>query len=131
MFYHDALSLMTAKDTIQWMKDEDIYKRWLLPVNGLNAGTIFERRPVGNSPEFMPMDNSLHKDVDDGVRRHIAYTLKLKADDKKKFSLSTPERGSSAYHRVWNKDGYVDCGVPSSKRIIQDTGKFLRSLHQR
>jgi hypothetical protein len=90
LFYHDALSLMTAKDTVAWMKEKGIYERWLLPVNGLNAGTTFEGRPVGNSPEFMPMDNSLNKDVDDGVRHHMAYTFHLKDHDKKKFTLSTP-----------------------------------------
>jgi hypothetical protein len=27
MFYHDALSLMMAKDTIKWMKEEGHYER--------------------------------------------------------------------------------------------------------
>ena len=32
VFYHDALLLMTTKDTITWMKEIGIYKRWLLPL---------------------------------------------------------------------------------------------------
>jgi hypothetical protein len=28
LFYHDALSLMTAKDCIAWMKDKNIHARW-------------------------------------------------------------------------------------------------------
>lgn len=35
--------------------------------------------------------------------------------------MSTPTRGSSAYFRIWEN-------VPSSKRIIEDTGKFLHAI---
>ena len=30
---HDALVLMTAKETIQWMKEKKYYHSWLLPMN--------------------------------------------------------------------------------------------------
>jgi hypothetical protein len=30
-FYHDALSLMTAKEMILWMKAKKNYKWWILP----------------------------------------------------------------------------------------------------
>ena len=33
-FYHDALAQMTAKSTIQWMKDNTNYNRWLIPQLG-------------------------------------------------------------------------------------------------
>ena len=32
---HDALVLMTAKETIYWMKEKGYLHRWLLPLNGL------------------------------------------------------------------------------------------------
>ena len=38
---HDALVLMTAKETIQWMKEKNYYHRWLLPMNGLQDGTHY------------------------------------------------------------------------------------------
>ena len=60
---HDALVLMTAKETIQWMKEKNYFHRWLLPMNGLQDGTPYDGRPVGNSPEFMPLDNSLNRDI--------------------------------------------------------------------
>ena len=60
---HDALVLMTAKETIQWMKKKNYYHRSLLPMNGLQGGTPYAGRPVGNSPEFMPLDNSLNRDI--------------------------------------------------------------------
>ena len=60
---HGALVLMTAKEMIQWMKEKNYYHRWLLPMNGLQEGTTYAGRPVGNSPEFMPLDNSLNRDI--------------------------------------------------------------------
>ena len=59
----DALVLMTAKETIKWMKEKKYYHRWLLPMNGLQDGTPYDVRPVGNSPMFMPLDNSLNRDI--------------------------------------------------------------------
>ena len=38
---HDALVLMTAKETIQWMKENNYYHRWLLPMNVLQEGTPY------------------------------------------------------------------------------------------
>ena len=60
---HDALVLMKAKETIEWMKEKNYYHRWLLPMNGLQDGTPYAGRPVGNSPEFMPLDDSLNMDI--------------------------------------------------------------------
>ena len=60
---HDALVLMTAKETIEWMKEKNYYHRWLLPMNRLQDGTPYAGRPVGNSPEFMPLYNSLNMDI--------------------------------------------------------------------
>ena len=65
--YHDALSLMTAKDCRQWMIEKDYLKHWMLPQNqlfenekGLNA---YKDWPVGDSPEFMPWDTLLIRDL--------------------------------------------------------------------
>ena len=60
---HDALVLMTAKETINWTKEKGYLHRWLLPLNGLQDGTPCAGCPVGNSPEFMPLDNSLNRDI--------------------------------------------------------------------
>ena len=32
---HDAFVLMTAKETINWMKEKGYLHRWLLPLNGM------------------------------------------------------------------------------------------------
>ena len=54
LIVHDALVLMTAKETIQWMKEKNYYHCWLLRMNELQDGTTYDGHPVGNSPEFMP-----------------------------------------------------------------------------
>ena len=61
--FHDALVLMTAKEKIKWMKEKKCFHRWLLPMNGLQDGTPYPGRPVVNSPEFMPLDNSLNRAI--------------------------------------------------------------------
>lgn len=102
------------------MKDRGIYGRWLL-LMGINQGTCYFGQTIGNSPEMMPMDSTLNKDVNDSVRYHISLTFHLPKDDEIKFSMSTPKRGSQAYHRVWEE-------VPSSQQIIEDTDWFLIAI---
>jgi hypothetical protein len=36
VFYHDALMLMTAKETVEWMEQKGYFERWFLPVYGLH-----------------------------------------------------------------------------------------------
>eukprot|EP00978_Attheya_sp_CCMP212_P008683 scaffold20425_cov45-Attheya_sp.AAC.1 len=128
-FYHDALSLMTAKDTIEWMKQKDYYKRWILPVNDLHRNDpslkAYFDRPVGDTPEAMPWDCSLNQDIHRDVDHHVLYTQLLPEEDDQKFSMSTPKRGASAYKRLLD----VDSGnSPTSERIIQDINKVFKSL---
>ena len=123
LFFHDALSLMTAHDTVQWMKEKDYYKYWLLPVLGCNDivgenKSCYARRPVGNSPELMCLDMSLNKDVRECLRMHVSLTQHLNRYNPLRFSLATPKEISRAMTRL------VDPGpsgvVPTGKRIIQD-----------
>ena len=71
LFYHDALSQMNCKDTIDWMREPDILQHWILPEHGYNAGTKYADHAVGNTPEVMPLDCSLFHDLDEGVNKHI------------------------------------------------------------
>jgi len=130
-FYHDALSLMTAKSSAVWMKEmqfkgKSYYDRWILPALGLydDDSTLkyYKDKPVGNSPENMPLDNSLNNDLHESNRRHIAWTSRLEIDDPRKFDLSTPIRGTHAYTRIWNDV------CPSSRRILQDVNKVFTSM---
>ena len=131
-FYHDALSLMTCADSIEWMKKEGIYKHWLLPCNGLNEGTDYSDKPTGNSPEFMPLDCSLFQDIYLALSRHIIYTGCLDKNDPKKFSFSSLQKATHSFSRLWT--GYdknqenANEGYPSSERIMQDIEKIVTSL---
>ena len=114
---------MTCGDTIEWMRQNRCLKYWLLPLNGLNDGTAYAGRPVGNSPEMMPWDNSLNKDLDDVFKRHAAFTKNLPIGDPLKFCSSTPKRLDSAYTRLVDPALGDHGGIPSSNRIVQDIKK--------
>ena len=67
---HDALMLMTTKEKINWMKQKGYLHIWLLPLNGLQDGTLYAGRTVGNSNKFMPLDNSLNRYIFHSLRVH-------------------------------------------------------------
>ena len=71
---HDALVLMTSKETINWMKEKGYLHRWLLPLNGLQDGTPHAGHPVVNSLEFMPLDNSLNRYILQSFRFHCVLS---------------------------------------------------------
>ena len=123
-FYHDALSQMTAKSTVEWMKTEGYYKRWLIPQKGCNAGTVYANRPVGNSPEFMPLDNSLNQDIQVSLSLHCAITAHLPDADSRKFSMRTPKTIVEGIDKIWGAEG----DIPNSKRIMHDCDKALNAF---
>ena len=71
---HDVLVLMTAKETVEWMKENNCFHCWLLPMNGLQDRTPYAGRPVGNSPEFMPLDNSINRNILHPLRFHCVLS---------------------------------------------------------
>ena len=137
-FYHDALSLMTANETIEWMQSMGYMKHWIFPMHNLNGNIkhYTNAKPIGNHAEAMPWDNCLNKDHDDIVLAHVAATTLLDKDDPKKFSLATPKHVSSAYRRIYNNPPFIregdtepvmplGEGGPFPKRIAQDILKIL------
>jgi hypothetical protein len=125
MFYYDALTLMTAKETIAWMKEKGYFERWMLPANGLHTDDPSLKhhfcKPVGNSPQMMPWNTSLNQDVKYAVDRHVMNTADFEEDDPLMFSLSTPKRGARAFMRILE-------GGPSGERIIHDIKKVVGSM---
>ncbi|GFH53203.1 hypothetical protein CTEN210_09679 [Chaetoceros tenuissimus] len=125
-FYHDALSLMTSKDAIKYMKEKGIYKHWLLPEAGLFSKEHdpslkrYQGRPVGNSPELMPLDSCLNRDIHMAVDTACADTAAMKDDDPKKFSMRTPKHGTSAYLRLLQTNVAI--------RIVQDIDLFPKAV---
>ena len=72
---HDALVLMASNKKIEWMKENNYFHRWLLPTNGLQDMTPYNGCPVGNSPEFMPLDNILNRDILKSLRFHCGENI--------------------------------------------------------
>ena len=59
----DVLVLMKLKETIKWMKENNYLHCFLLHINVLQDITLYAERPVGYSPEFIPLYNSLNRDI--------------------------------------------------------------------
>ena len=129
-FYHDALTQMTDRRCVSWMKETGIYSRWVKPELGCNDEIVAENklgvlttnrryagRPVGNSPELHPLDNSCFRDFRVNLALNVAASWKLPRNDPCKFSLATPSEISRAILRLWDKDTGT---VPTSRRILQD-----------
>ena len=127
-FYHDALSLMKAKECTDWMKESDTFKRWILPLNELNKGMPYAGHPVGNSPELMPLDCSLFADLKHDVFHHCIVTNHLPENDPHKFSLLTVKRGVSTFLRLLAPTLERNTGSPSSGRIEQDIDRWIVNL---
>ena len=128
--FHDSLVLMTAKDMIKRMKEKNCFHCWLLTMNGLQYGKPYAGRPVGNSPEFMPLDNSLNRDILQSLRFHCVFSrfvIDGEGTDKEerniRFSLSTPKEISRGLKGIWESK----MGTPSSKQIIQDVDLALKA----
>ena len=105
--------------------------RWLLPLNGLQDGTPYAVRPYGNSPEFMPLDNSLNRDILQSLRFHCVLSHAIidgkeitEEERKLCFSFSTPREIAGGLKRLWDSK----IGTPSSARIIQDVDLALKAL---
>ena len=128
---HDALVLMTTKETIEWMKEKNYYHRWLLPMNGFQDGTPYAGLPVGNSPEFMPLDNILNRDILYSFCFHCVlsrFVLDGEGTDEEernmRFSFSTPKEITRGMKRIWESK----MGTPSLERIIEDVDLALKAL---
>ena len=64
---------MTSTECRSFMKINGILQHWILPQNNLNSGMTYANRPIGKSPEMIPMDSSLNKDLHEAVKEHRLY----------------------------------------------------------
>ena len=72
---YNTLVLMTAKEKINWMKQNSYLSIWLLPLNGLKCGTPYAGCPVGDIPKFVPLDNSLNREILNSLRMQLCFEL--------------------------------------------------------
>jgi hypothetical protein len=62
-FYHDALMIMTCEKSKAYILEHDLLKYWLLPLDDLQKGTRYHNSIPGDSPEMMPLDETLNMDI--------------------------------------------------------------------
>ena len=82
------------------MKQNDYLPIWLLPLNELQYGNPYAGRPVGNNPKFMPLDNSLCRDILHSLRMHsvldvTSYRGRKTMRRKVIYASVTQHRGES------------------------------------
>ena len=100
-------------------------------MNGFQDGTPYARCPVGNSPDFMPLDNRLSRDILHSLRLHYVLSRSLldgegtdEEDRNICFSFYKPKEITRVLERIWESK----MGTPSSERIIQDVDLALNAL---
>jgi len=117
---------MTAGSTIKWMSDRGYKDRWLVQQNDVNVNsTRYHRRPVGNSPEIMPLGNSLNADIKWLHNRHVGMTRHLPDADPHKFCNCTPK---SIAHGIKRLVESTDIGHFQSERVIQGYDRLLDAM---
>jgi len=123
----------------EWMKTQVIggvtyYDRWIKPIEGLKAGTVYAGRPPGNGPELMPWGASLNRDADCAVGPNVAFCSMMESTDTgydKRFTRYTPKtQGSSLLSshsapRAWaeRRHAHQLSHLPGCKK---DFGRSLR-----
>ena len=79
-------------------EENNYFHRWFLTINGLQDGKLYAGIPVGNSPDFMPLDNSFNRDILHSF--HFHYVLRrflmggkgiYEKERNRRFSYSTPK----------------------------------------
>ena len=105
--------------------------RWFLPLNGLQDGTPYSGRPVGNISEFMTLDNLLTRDILHSLRMHSVLSRYIvdgeETNEEERnmcFGYSTPSEITRGLKRIWDSK----MGAPSSARIIKGVDLGLESL---
>ena len=76
-------------------------------MNGLQDRTPYAGRPVGNSPEFMPLDHSLNRDILQSLRFYCVLSHSIidgkestEEDRKLCFRFSTPREIARGLKRL-------------------------------
>ena len=128
---HDTLVFMIAKETIKWMKENNYFHCWLLTMNVFQDGKPYAGRPVGNSPKFMTLYNSLNRDILHSLIFHCVLGRFFPdgegTDEEERklcFSFSTPKEIARGMKHIWESK----MGTPSSERIIEDVDMALKVL---
>ena len=81
-------------------------------------GKSWDGRPVGDSAELMPLDNSLNEDIHQSARLHVVVSrsrIKYGDKDPRLFSFATPKEVAKVYNRLFHPETGV---VQKPERIV-------------
>eukprot|EP00957_Ditylum_brightwellii_P194848 14842925-Ditylum_brightwellii.AAC.1 len=73
---------MTAKETLDWMRNEGTLKHWILSEQSLNKRTRYEHSPTGNTPEINALDSNCNRNLHCAVLEHVSHTASLPSTDE-------------------------------------------------
>ncbi len=120
VLYHDALTSWWAKDAQAHMKANGFEHRQMQARGNTCANFArYKGKLVGNSPEFMPLDNNLFADFERAYWANVAVTALTKNwNDARRFKTGTPEDVWKTLRLVW-----LHC-IPSH-RIVQDVFRCI------
>ena len=97
---------MAEKDTVMWAEQHGYYECWLLPQWKINKDiSTFKGCPVGNLPEFIPLDNSLDNDIQASMSLHCSITSHLPDIDPE--ILSSTHINAPSQHQIEYRVPYV------------------------
>ena len=103
-----------------------------MPQLGINAETVYKGQPVGNSPEFMPLNMLLNKDTNRSYDYHCALTYHLPFNHLSKFSNKTQHWISKGIKRLVDlaciQNKIVEEGFPCSWILIQHCDQALHAM---
>jgi hypothetical protein len=137
MIYHDHLKIYWEKDS------QDYLKSLPCPIPGWESRTWWDRQIKicgennklvhnryknclpGDGPEFMPLDNHLFGDLQEGASKNVALTSFLKKDDVAKYTFATPKKVYAALQQT------IKAGVPTPKRIAEDCKRVFNETLDR
>ena len=125
MIYHDALGQWWEKEAQEFIATLGFRDRQWRALGTTNAGTRYEGRLVGDSPELCRgLDSHGFADLKNAMNLNSALSCAMYAQgDPRRFEMGTPAQVMNTMKRCWTI-------APSSERIIEDIEAFPRVVHK-
>jgi hypothetical protein len=120
--FHDALSTWWENEAQVYIAQLGFANRQVRCMGTTNAGTRYEGKLTGDSPEMCRgLDSHGFADLVSSMQLHCSLSSLYEVGDPRRFNLGTPEEVWSTMSRCWLME-------PTSERIVQDVSKFRAVL---
>eukprot|EP01034_Spumella_vulgaris_P034523 gene34523-42580_t len=118
LIFHDALSQWWEDEAQEYIAQRGFRDRQVRCFGDTNAGTRYEGKLTGDSPEMCRgLDSHGFADLVCSMQLHGSLSSLYPAGDPRRFGLGTPEEVWSTMSRCWLME-------PTSERIVQDVSKW-------